>query len=202
MTSELKYAVHHVRTPRPAEGLTAATRDLQCQAAPEIFAALWEPLFPGQIARPPVLPSVLEGTVITLEGHRLEVVDTGFTDTAGTSSVWVPDLRLVVAGDVAYGDTHPYLIETDRETRQEWVQALDRLQRLAPLTVVAGHKNPEHPDSPAVLAETAGYLRDFDDLAVGSADAAELFDAMLTRYPGRINPGILWMSAASEMAAV
>lgn len=169
------------------------------QVAPEVFAAVWDPMFPGQIAQPPVLPEVLDGDVIVLEGHRLEVVEAGFTDTAGTTSVWVPDLRLVVAGDVVYEDTHQYLLETTPETRQEWVAAVTRLQRLDPLAVVAGHKNPEHPDSPAAMAATVAYLRDFDELAAGATDAGELFGAMLQRYPRRINPGILWMSASSQI---
>lgn len=172
------------------------------QVAPEVFAAVWEPMFPGQIAQPPTVPAVLDGDVLELEGRRLEVVDAGHTDTAGTSSIWVPDLRLVVAGDVAYDDTHQYLLETTRETRQEWIAAVERLQRLDPLAVVAGHKNPEHPDSPAALDATVAYLRDFDELAAVAAGAEELFTAMLQRYPRRINPGILWMSASSQMATV
>ena len=170
------------------------------QVAPEVFAAVWEPMFPGQIAQSPVLPAVLNGDAIMLEGHRLEIVEAGYTDTAGTSSIWVPDLRLVVAGDVAYDDTHQYLLETTRETRQEWIAAVDRLQRLDPLAVVAGHKNPEHPDSPAALDATVAYLRDFDELVTAAKDAGELFGVMLQRHPRRINPGVLWMSASSVMA--
>lgn len=282
MTSQLTYAVHNVRTPRPSTDLPAATRGLQwvgntatlvygardavlvdthttieqnaalvewvrsfgrtlthvyithghgdhlfgvkqiveafpgvhavasaltveqsrTQVAPDMFAGVWEPMFPGQIAQPPTLPAVLDGDVLELEGRRLEVVEAGYTDTAGTSSIWVPDLRLVVAGDVAYDDTHQYLLETTRETRQEWIAAVERLQRLHPLAVVAGHKNPDHPDSPATLDATVTYLRDFDELAAVAAGAEELFTAMLQRYPRRINPGILWMSASSQMSSV
>lgn len=158
-------------------------------------------MFPGLITRPPVLATVLDGDVITLEGHRLEIIETGLTDTRGTTAVWVPDLGLLVAGDAAYDDTHPYLPETTRGTRQEWSAALDRLQALDPGVVVAGHKNPEHADDPAILAETAQYLRDFDTMAEDSATVAELFSAMLDRHPRRINPGSLWMSASAERAA-
>lgn len=167
-------------------------------SSPEVFATLWEPMFPGQIARPPVLPTALEGDVLMLEGHRLEVVEAGFTDTAGTTSVWVPSLRLVVAGDVAYDDTHQYLLETTRESRQEWIAATERLQALDPVAVVAGHKNPDHHDAPTILAETAGYLRDFDEADAGTTTAAALFEVMLRKHPRRINPGILWLSASSK----
>ena len=171
------------------------------QASPQVFDALWEPMFPGLIARPPVLPTVLEGDVILLEGHRLEIIETGVTDTRGTTAVWVPDVRLAVAGDVAYDDTHPYLLETARDTRQAWLAAIERLQALDPSAVVAGHKNPEHHDDPAILDETAQYLRDFDRMSDTSTTAEQLFAAMLDLYPRRINPGILWMSAGAAKAA-
>lgn len=179
---------------------TAATvATAQTQVTPELFAAQWELMFPDQIARPPVLPAILDGDVLLLEGHELEIVQAGFTDTAGTSSVWVPDLRLVVAGDVAYDDTHPYLLETTAETRREWVAAIERLQGLDPVAVVAGHKNPNHHDAPTILAETAAYLRDFDELSARCATPQDLFEAMLQKSPRRINPGILWLSASSQV---
>lgn len=186
------------------EARVVATQDTvqtaQTQTSPEFFAALWEPTFPGQIARPPVLPTVLEGDVILLEGHRLEIVEAGSTDTEGTSSVWVPDLRLLVAGDVAYDDTHQWLGETTRESRQTWIAAIERLQGFEPLAVVAGHKNPEHRDAPKILAETAQYLRDFDEADGLHTTGGEVFSAMLQKYPRRINPGILWLSLSSKGA--
>ena len=171
------------------------------QASAQAFDAVWEPMFPGLITRPPVLPTALDGDVILLEGHRLEIIETGLTDTRGTTAVWVPDLRLAIAGDAAYDDTHLYLLETARETRQGWIAAIERLQGLEPRAVVAGHKNPEHHDDPAILDETARYLRDFDKASDNSTTAEELFAAMLGLHPRRINPGILWMSAGAAKAA-
>jgi len=37
-----------------------------------------------------------------LEGLPLEVIETGHTDTVDSTSLYVPDLGLVVSGDVAY----------------------------------------------------------------------------------------------------
>lgn len=183
--------VHAVATSATVDESTAT-------AAPQMLDAVWEPMFPGLIARPPVLPTVLHGDAIVLEGHRLEIIEAGLTDTRGTTAVWVPDLRLVVAGDVAYDDTHQWLLETTRATRLEWIAAIEKLQALDPAAVVAGHKNPEHTDNPVILAETAQYLRDFDKTADDSATATDLFSAMLQLYPRRINPAILWMSASAE----
>ncbi len=37
-----------------------------------------------------------------LEGFPLQVIETGHTDTADTTALYVPDLGLIVSGDVAY----------------------------------------------------------------------------------------------------
>ena len=47
----------------------------------------------------------------TLEGHDLVIVEVGDTDSEDTSVLHVPDLELVVAGDVIYNGVHMYLAQ-------------------------------------------------------------------------------------------
>jgi glyoxylase-like metal-dependent hydrolase (beta-lactamase superfamily II) len=171
------------------------------QAGPEMVGSFWERLFPGQIPPRLPIPEPLGGDGIELEGQGLTAVETGFTDTAGSSVLWAPDLRLLVAGDVAYNDVHPYLAESTTETRAQWAATADRLRELDPAAVIAGHKNPERTDDPAILAETATYLRDFNDLDARTETAEELYTAMLERYPRRANPGSLWGGAKKAKQA-
>ncbi|MEU8690536.1 MBL fold metallo-hydrolase [Streptomyces sp. NPDC048665] len=126
------------------------------------------------------------------EDLPLEVIEAGFTDTSDSTSLWVPDLRLIVAGDVAYNDTHQYTAETTTETREHWAQAAEQLAALRPAAVIAGHKKPDAVDDPAILEQTANYLRDFNKAVAETATAEELYDRMLALYPHRANPGALW----------
>src|SRR5215467_4923822 len=135
----------------------------------------WERLFPGQIPTPLAYPQVLDGDAIELEGHRLEVIEAGATDTSDTTSLWVPDLRLIVAGDVAYNDTHPYLAESTAQSREHWARAVENLSTLEPAIVVAGHKKPELPDDPRIVTETAEYLRDFNRIAATTNSPTKLY---------------------------
>ena len=48
------------------------------------------------------------------------------TDTDYTTCIHVPSIGLVVAGDAAYNDVHVYLSESNEQTRQEWIAALDK----------------------------------------------------------------------------
>ena len=170
-------------------------RVMQQQASPEYVANFWNVRFPGQIPKRLVIAEELEGHVIDLEGRDLVVVEVGHTDTDHTTCLHVPSVGLVVAGDVAYNDVHPYLVESNAQTRREWIAALDTIESFKPRAVIAGHKNPEKDDSPRIIEETRQYIHDFDRVAKTSTTARQLYDKMLELYPDRVNPGALWLSA-------
>jgi glyoxylase-like metal-dependent hydrolase (beta-lactamase superfamily II) len=165
-------------------------------ASPEALDGAWKPGFPGQIPDKLVIAEELKGNVIDLEGHELVAVELGHTDTDHTTCLHVPSIGLVVAGDSVYNDVHLYLAESNAQTRQEWISALDKIKSLNPRAVVASHKRPENDDNPRIIEETRQYIRDFDRLAETTTTAQELYDKMLGLYPNRVNPGwALWSSA-------
>src|SRR6202158_3962176 len=165
------------------------------QISPEFVASFWNARYPGQIPEQLVLPEELQGNVIDLEGHELVAVEVGHTDTDNTTCLHVPSVGLVVAGDAAYNDVHLYLAESNEQTRQEWIAALDKIEALKPRAVVASHKRPENEDDPKIIEETRRYIRDFDRLVKSTSTAQELYDKMLAIYPNRVNPGwALWGS--------
>jgi glyoxylase-like metal-dependent hydrolase (beta-lactamase superfamily II) len=129
------------------------------------------------------------------QGHDLVVVELGHTDTDYTTCLHVPSVDLVVAGDAAYNDVHQWLVESNAQTRREWISALDTIESLNPRAVIAGHKRPGNDDSPKIIEETRQYIRDFDRLAGTTTTARELYDKMLELYPERVNPLPLWLSA-------
>jgi glyoxylase-like metal-dependent hydrolase (beta-lactamase superfamily II) len=165
------------------------------QASPESLATYWNPRFPGQISSQLAIAEELTGNIINLEGQDLVSVPLGFTDTAGTTCLHVPSIGLIVAGDAAYNGVHLHLSESpDRQKRQEWIAALDKMESLKPRAVIAGHKRVGSVDSPKILGETRRYIRDFERLAMGTTTARELYDQMLKLYPDWGNPGALWTS--------
>jgi glyoxylase-like metal-dependent hydrolase (beta-lactamase superfamily II) len=139
--------------------------------------------YPGQIADPVALAEPLDTGRIELEGLPLEVIETGHTDTVDTTSLHVPDLGLIVSGDVAYNHCHMYVATTTPGSRAEWIAALDKLAALRPAAVVTGHKDPTRGNPPSVLAESRGYLEYYGQLHEAGLADQDLFDAMVTRYP-------------------
>ncbi len=174
---------------------TAGTRaQASLQAQDEYRVGFWGRLFPGQIPEP-VLPEIVAGDRFSLEGHELAIVQAGHTDTAGTTALWVPAIRLIVGGDVVYNNTHMYLAETTSETRGEWIAALRTLEALEPAHVVAGHKHPDYDDDPRNISESIQYLEDFNEAELAASTAVELYETMLGLHPRRANPGSLWGAA-------
>src|SRR5262249_57918670 len=135
------------------------------QTAPKRFAACGDAGFPGQIQRDVAVAEPISDLRLELEGDELIAVETGHTDTDGTTVLHVPSIGLVVAGDVAYNDVHLYLAESDHDKRMEWIRALDIIQALNPRAVVAGHKRAGRADDPTVIDETRAYIREFDRIA-------------------------------------
>ena len=174
---------------------TAGTLDeLHLQAEPAYRDDFWGKLFPGQIPQVE-FPELLEPGVFELEGHELRVIEAGATDTAGTTSLWIPDLGLVVAGDVVYNATYPYLAETTADIRLNWIAAIERLKTLEPSHVVSGHKQPGTGDSPSDMDATITYLHDVAETEKSSTDALDFYSQMLVKQPNRANIGSLWGTA-------
>jgi glyoxylase-like metal-dependent hydrolase (beta-lactamase superfamily II) len=178
-----------------ALAIPEVVRAMETQISPALVDDFWRKRFPGQIPERLLVAAPLAKNELELEGHKLIAVNTGKTDTAYSTSLRVPSIDLIVAGDVVYNGIHPYLAETDTQSRLEWITALDKLEALKPRAVIAGHKIPENDDDPRDIAETRQYLRDFNRLDEATTTARELYDAMLKLYPDRANPGSLWSGA-------
>ena len=167
------------------------------QLSPPWLDAYWKSRFPGQIDPALAIAEALGGGVIQLEGEELVSIPTGHTDTRNTTCLHVPSIGLVVAGDVAYNDVHIHLGESNADSRQEWIAALDMIESLKPRAVIAGHKRPGRPDAPSIVEETRQYIRDFDRIAARTQTARKLYDQMLAIHPDRVNPAVLWNSASA-----
>jgi glyoxylase-like metal-dependent hydrolase (beta-lactamase superfamily II) len=139
--------------------------------------------FPGQIPDTITFAEPLDAHHFELEGFPLEVIETGHTDTAESTSLYVPDLGLVISGDVAYNHCHMYVGATTADGRAEWIAALDKLAALRPAAVVTGHKDPTQGNPPSVLGESRGYIEYYGNLREADLTDHGLFDSMVSRYP-------------------
>ena len=72
-----------------------------------MLEGFWRQRFPGQIPDEPDVRESLDGASIELEGNALIPIVTGYTDTADSTSLHVPSIGLIAAGDGVYNCIHP-----------------------------------------------------------------------------------------------
>ena len=130
-----------------------------------------------------VAPEPDERDTFTVEGHELRIIEQGRTDSPDTTSLHVPSIGLVVAGDVVYNQCRMYVGDTTAESRKNWIAALDRLAALNPAIVVAGHKKPGAPDSSSVIEELSVTFNNSAGCSEPPTSDQELFDQMTELYP-------------------
>ena len=155
---------------------------------------LWDKLYSG-IPPSPVTAVTVPDNRFTLEGHELVIVEVGHSDSDDTSVLHIPDLGLVVAGDVIYNGVHMYLGQGVGGFGP-WREAIRKVEALKPRHIVAGHQNKElDDDAERTIAETRQYLDDADELLATQTTAVDFFNAKIERYPDWLGRMVLWVSA-------
>jgi glyoxylase-like metal-dependent hydrolase (beta-lactamase superfamily II) len=162
---------------------------------------LWDKAYPG-IPPSPITAVTVPGNRLTLEGHDLQMVEVGHSDTDETSVLHIPDLDLVVAGDVIYNGAHLYIGESvNVDGLDPWREAIDKVEALRPRHIVCGHQN-KHLDDDAerTIAETRQYLDDADECLRTEPTAVDFFNAMIDRYPYHLARTVLWAGCSAVYA--
>jgi hypothetical protein len=173
-----------------------------------LFSTMWKARFPdGQIYQPQsstvAAMSPVENQFV-LEGRWIfRAVECGHSDTYGSTVLWVPDLKLAVCGDVVYGQVHQMLYEANTKAkREEWIQAIEKVEKLGPVYVVPGHKQAEEMDGTWHLAATKKYIQDFEAIVASDPkDPGEVFAKVMELYPERFNPAPVRLSSAGVFLA-
>ncbi|HEX4656401.1 MAG TPA: MBL fold metallo-hydrolase [Streptosporangiaceae bacterium] len=181
-----------------AFALPSVIAQMRAHATAEVLAEQWQSRFTEPLAATAataVIADPVPSGGLRLEGDELVPVELGHTDSDDTTCLHVPSIGVVVAGDAAYNNVHLYLGDSGSEGRHSWLRALYRIEQLHPRAVVAGHKDPSASDRPEIIAETRGYIRDFEAGVAATSTTLDLYRYMKERYPQRINPGALWGSA-------
>jgi glyoxylase-like metal-dependent hydrolase (beta-lactamase superfamily II) len=160
----------------------------------------WTPLYHDAITSAPVLPAALPGATIGLEGQTLEIVGPVQGDDAENSFVWIPSLRTVIAGDIAYNGVYVWTAETDTVARRQWRATLDRIAALKPAVVVPGHQQPALGTTPSSLAFTKEYLTAFDQALGSSTTPEKLQEQVKAKYPTLALDVILKIGSEAALA--
>lgn len=145
--------------------------------------AQWGPMYGANLTDAPVIPEVLTGDSLTLEGETLTIHGGVQGDDAHNAWVWIPSAKAVVGGDTLYNGVHVWTAETKPANRTAWLATLDTIEKLKPELVIAGHKVPDAKDDVSAITFTREYLKAFDVAVKGSKSAKEALDKVKAKYP-------------------
>jgi hypothetical protein len=120
-------------------------------------------------------------------------------DTDDTSVLHIPDLELVVAGDVIYNGVHLYLGGSVVVGGfGPWRDAIDKVEALKPRHIVARHQNKQlDDDAERTIAETRRYLDNADALLRTENSAVDFFNAKIEKYPNHLGRTVPWAGASA-----
>jgi glyoxylase-like metal-dependent hydrolase (beta-lactamase superfamily II) len=167
----------------------------QMQGSVAARPLLWDKLYRGIPPSPPTAVTI-PGDRFTLEGHDLVMVDVGDADADDNSVLNVPDLALVVAGDVIYNGVHMYLGQSATVGFGSWREAINKVEALGPRRIVCGHQNKDlDDDARRTIEQTRQYLDDADELLRIENTALGYFNAKIESYPDYLGRLILWVTA-------
>lgn len=161
---------------------TPAVREkIQAKLAGKL--AFWGPKMGANAPQKPVVPELLEGTTLNVDGETIEVHGTS-GELAHRPYVWIPSIKTVAGNIAIFGNLHVWTADTQKESeRKAWFAQLDEIEALKPSTVVPGHMAPGTALDTSAIRYTREYLLHFDRESAKAKNAAELIDAMKDAYP-------------------
>ncbi|XVO80392.1 MBL fold metallo-hydrolase [Pseudomonas chlororaphis] len=157
--------------------------------------AFWGPKMGADVPAKTIVPGVLKGHSLTLEGQKLDIIGLDGKQPDRTF-VWIPSIKAVVGGVVVAENIHVWMADTQSaQSHKDWLTTLDTIAALKPKTVVPGHYLGESARSLAPVHFTADYIKAFDEETAKAKDSAELIAAMKKRYPDLGEDSSLELSA-------
>ena len=167
---------------------TPAVREkIQAKLAGKL--AFWAPKMGANAPQQPIVPDLLQGTTLSVDGQTIEVRGTG-GELAHRPYLWIPSIKTIAGNIAIFGNLHVWTADTQKASeRQAWFAQLDEIEALQPVTVVPGHMAAGTALDASAISYTRDYLRRFDVEAAKAKSGAELIEAMTQAYP-QVAPGI------------
>ncbi|WP_233076086.1 MBL fold metallo-hydrolase [Paraglaciecola chathamensis] len=155
----------------------------------------WGPILKENAPQELVVPEVLKGDTLMVDGEKVKIVGLDGHDPKHTF-VWIPSSKTMLGGVVVFGNMHVFLADTQTpESRHLWYKTLDVIEQLHPTTVIPGHIVGNKPLTIQAVNFTRQYIQNFEAAAKASSNSSELIATMKASYPNIGGDSILALSA-------
>ncbi|WP_428825300.1 MBL fold metallo-hydrolase [Azonexus sp. IMCC34842] len=145
--------------------------------------AFWGPKMGANAPQKPIVPDLLPGNTLSVDGESVEVRGTG-GELSHRPYVWIPSIRTIAGNIAIFGNLHVWTADTQKASEREaWIAQLDEIEALKPVTVVPGHMTAGTVLDTSNIRYTREYLQRFEVEAAKAKTGAELIEAMQKAYP-------------------
>jgi len=130
-----------------------------------------------------ILPQVLKGNSIDLEGQKLQIE--GLDEFPSKTFVWIPSIKAVIGGINVFGTSFNLWMADAQtaETRKQWINVLDKIEALQPSIVVPAHASTQSPFDVSAVKHTKDYIRFYEEALKTNKTSEALIRAVKTKYP-------------------
>ena len=130
-----------------------------------------------------ILPQVLKGNSIELEGQKLEII--GLQEFPSKTFVWIPSVKAVIGGINVFGNTfHLWMADAQTaEARKQWISVLDKIESLQPAIVVPAHAKSDSPFDLTAVKHTKAYIQNYEEALKTNKTSEALITALKAKYP-------------------
>ena len=130
-----------------------------------------------------VLPQVLKGNSIELEGTKLEII--GLEEFPNQTFVWIPAIKAVVGGINIFGTSfHLWMADAQTtEARNQWISVLNKIETLHPEIVIPAHGKSGTSLDISAIKHTKDYIQFYEEALKTSKISEALIGTLKSKYP-------------------
>ncbi len=144
----------------------------------------WEKVIGAtNVCRKTVPIEPLDADYFELEGHRIEIVSEVMGDMNFNTVVWIPSIRTLYGSDVLFNQAHPFTCEVTREERRQWIEDIERIEKMDPEVIIPGHQKPGMPFDVSSCIFTKDYIAATEEALESTSDVAGFYYAMVKHFP-------------------
>jgi glyoxylase-like metal-dependent hydrolase (beta-lactamase superfamily II) len=166
--------------------------DIRATAAEKL--AYWKTIYKDDLTDKVIVPEELQASALDLEGESLPVEELGPGESEHAAVVYLPALKTLVAGDLAFHGVHLWLAENHPES---WLTNLRDVRELGEIVdLLPGHGLP---GTAAILDEDRHYIESFLEVTAPPTTQVAALSRLKALYPGYRLPIIAELSVQARV---
>ena len=130
-----------------------------------------------------ILPQVLKGNSIELEGEKLEII--GLEEFPTKTFVWIPGIKAVVGGINIFGTSfHLWMADAQTtEARNQWISVLNKIEAFSPEIIIPAHGKSGTALDISAVKHTKSYIQFYEEALKTNKTSEALIGALKSKYP-------------------